>query len=62
MKKSGVYFMVSFGVFILAQMCWAIEAFDLAEAFKNSSKYWGHLFTLSGLFGFLGSIQLMKGK
>ena len=62
MKKSGVYFMVSFGVFILAQMCWTIEAFDLAEAFKNSSKYWGKLYTLSGLFGFLVSIQLVKGK
>ena len=38
MKKSGIYFMVSFGVFILAQTCWTIEAHDLTEAFKNSSK------------------------
>ena len=57
-----MYFMVSFGVFILAQMCWTIEANDLVKAFNDSSKYWGHLFTISGLFGFLGSIQLMKGK
>ena len=38
MRKSGMYFMVSFGVFILAQTCWTIEAHDLTEAFKNSSK------------------------
>ena len=62
MRKIGMYFMVSFGVFILAQMCWTIEANDLVKAFSDSSKYWGHLFTISGLFGFLGSIQLMKGK
>jgi len=62
MRKSGMYFMVSFGVFILAQICWTIETNDLAKAFKNSSKNWGHLFTLSGLFRFLGFVQLMKGK
>ena len=62
MRKSGRYFIASFGVFVLAQMCWTIEAFDLAVAFKNSSKYWGQLYTLSGLFGLLGSIQLVKGK
>ena len=62
MRKSGMYFMVNFGVFVLAQMCWTIEALDMAKAFSGSSKYWGHLFTLSGLFGFLGSIQLKKGK
>ena len=62
MRKSGIYFTMSFGVFILAQMCWTIESFDLAEAFENSPKYWGHLFTLSGLLGFLGSIQMMKDK
>ena len=62
MRKSGRYFITSFGIFVLAQMCWTIEAFDLAVAFENSSKYWGQLYTLSGLFGLLGSIQLVKGK
>ena len=62
MRKSGMYFMVSFGVFVLAQICWTIEALDMAKAFSDSSKYWGDLFTISGLFEFLGPIQLMKGK
>ena len=62
MKNSGLYFILAFGSFLIGQIFWMFDACGLFEVFADTSKYWGHLFTLSGLFGLIGAVQLYREK
>ena len=62
MKKSGLYFILAFIAFLIAQLFWTFEVNGLFEVFNDTSKYWGQLFTVSGFFGLLGAFQMYKGK